>query len=210
MRLRGPPRVGIQVGHLRAGEHPEETAHLRSSTGGRAGDVDEVEVNRSVARALAACLQGRGVRAELLPARLPPRYRADALLALHADASRDPERRGYKSAHARPPRNPLEPRLAAAVDAAYLAAAPLPHDAANVSGAMLDYYAFDDRRYRHAAHRATPSLIVEMGYLSHDADRAWLLDVDGPAAALCDGVTHYLAAVGRWHPAAVAVVGHGS
>lgn len=202
MRLRGPPIVGLQVGHLRADEHPQELARLRVSTGGSAFGVDEVDVNMAVARALERRLAAHGIRVELLPATLPPGYRADVLLSLHADASDDPLRRGYKSAHARHARNRLEPRLQAAIDSAYLATAPLPSDRANVSGAMLDYYAFDARRYRHAAHRATPALIVEMGYLSHDGDRRWLLQESGPATVLAEGVMTYLAAVGRWHPRA--------
>lgn len=202
MRLRGPPTVGLQVGHLDAAHHPEELASLRVSTGASAFGTDEVDLNLAVADALATRLRAAGVRVERLPATLPPHYRADALVSLHADASEDPLRRGYKSAHARRPRNALEPRLQRALDEAYLAAAPLPSDAANVSGAMLDYYAFAWGRYRHVAHRATPAVLVEMGYLTHPEDLRWLRSVDGPADALAQGVLRYLASVGRWHPSA--------
>ena len=196
----GPPRVAIQVGHLDAHAHPDELARLRTSTGGRAGGVSEVDVNHAVAEALAAELRRAGVRVELLPATVPPRYRADVLLSVHADANADPTRRGYKSAHAEPPRNGREPWLRRAVDAAYLSAAPLPHDDANITGAMIDYYAFAHRRVRHAAHPATAGLIVELGYLSHAGDRAWLRRPEDPATALTDGVLGYLAAIDRWHP----------
>lgn len=198
--LAGAPTVGLQVGHLQAREHPDELAALRVSTGGSAAGIDEVDVNLAVARALATRLAAAGVRVEVLPATVPPGYRADLLLSIHADASAEPDRRGYKSAHARPARNRREPWLRAAVDAAYLAASGLPHDEANVSGAMLDYYAFANDRLRHAAHPATPGVIVELGYLSHPRDRAWLADPARPAAALADGVLRYLAAADRWHP----------
>lgn len=202
MRVRGPPTVALQVGHLHASRHPDELAKLRTSTGAHVDGVDEVDVNLAVAHATAARLEAQGIRVEVLPATVPPRYRADLLLALHADASLDPTRRGYKSSHARVPRNALEPRLDAAIDAAYFEGSSLPDDHANVSGAMLDYYAFASRHYVNSAHRATPALIVEMGYLSHPDDRRWLLGVDGPAEALAEGVRRYLASVGRWHPRA--------
>jgi N-acetylmuramoyl-L-alanine amidase len=196
----GAPTVGLQVGHLGAREHPDELAALRVSTGGRAAGIDEVDVNLAVAEALAERLATAGVRVELLPATVPPGYRADLLLSIHADASAEPDRRGYKSAHAEPARNRREPWLRAAVDAAYLAASGLPHDEANVSGAMLDYYAFASDRLRHAAHPGTAGVIVELGYLSHPLDRAWLADPERPAAALAAGVLRYLAASDRWHP----------
>lgn len=198
--LRGPPTVGLQIGHLHADEHPDELAALRTSTGGRAGGLNEVDVNRAVALALAGRLAAAGVRVELLAATVPAGYAPDALIALHADASDDPSRRGYKSAHREPARNRREPWLRTLVDAAYLRTAPMPDDDSNVSGAMLDYYAFAHDRLRHAARAGTAGLIVEMGYLSHPADRAWLSDPDGPAAAIAEGVLGYLAAIDRWHP----------
>ena len=199
--LLGPPRVAIQVGHLDAHEQPDELAALRASTGAQLGDLREVDVNQAIADALAERLRDAGVQVEILPARVPARYRADVLLSVHADASPDPQRSGYKSAHALPARNGREPLLKAAVDAAYLSASDLPDDDANVTGAMLDYYAFAARRVRHAAHPATAALIVEVGYLSHRGDRAWLQDPSRPAAALADGVIRSLAGVDRWHPA---------
>lgn len=198
--LQGPPTVGLQVGHWRAREHPEELAALRTSTGGHAAGVDEVTVNAAVADALARRLRAAGVRVEILPATLPPRYRADVLLSLHADAHHGAGRRGYKSAHFRPARNAREPTLKRSVDAAYLRASGLPSDTANVSGAMNRYYAFHFRRYQHAAHPATAALIVEMGYLTDPRDRAWLLQPEGPAAALAEGVLAHLRDRGRWRP----------
>ncbi len=199
-RIAGPPRIAIQVGHLHADEHPDELAALRVSTGATVGELREVDLNLAVAEALARRLAQVGVEVTLLPATVPPGLRADVLLAVHADASAEAGRRGYKSAHAVPTRNRREPLLKAAVDAAYLRASGLPDDHANVTGAMLDYYAFADQRLRHAAHRGTAGLIVELGYLSHPADRAWLDDPERAAAALADGLLRYLAGVDRWHP----------
>jgi hypothetical protein len=199
-RIVGPPVVAIQVGHWRADDHPDELAVLRASTGESVDGLREVDVNMAVAEALARRLARAGVATTLVPATVPPGLRADVLLSVHADASLDPLRRGYKSAHALPARNRREPLLKAAVDASYLHASGLPDDDANVTGAMLDYYAFADGRLRHAAHRGTAGLIVELGYLSHAGDRAWLADPDRVAGALADGLLRYLAGLDRWHP----------
>ena len=109
----GPPRVGVQVGHEEAQNHPEELAALRVNTGGHAGGIDEVDVNRAVAQELARRLEANGVTVDLLPATPPEGYHADLFVSLHADASPDTARRGYKTAYFSPPRNPLEPRLKA-------------------------------------------------------------------------------------------------
>lgn len=198
--LQGPPTVALQIGHLNAHEHPDELASLRTSTGGRGGGVNEVDVNRAVALVLAERLAVSGVQVELVGATVPPGYGPSVLVALHADASDDPARRGYKSAHREPARNRREPWLRSLVDGAYLRAAPLPEDGDNVSGAMLDYYAFAHDRVRHATNAGTAGLIVEMGYLSHPLDRAWLSDPGGPAGAIAEGVLAYLVAIDRWHP----------
>ena len=42
-----PIKVGLQIGHWKAGEHPEITA-LHKSTGGEANSVSELEVNLAV------------------------------------------------------------------------------------------------------------------------------------------------------------------
>lgn len=193
----GPPRVGIQVGHLAAAEQPPELAKLRYSTGGHADGLDEVDVNLAVAEALARELEAAGVDAELLPATVPPDYRADLLISVHADSSPAPWRRGYKSAHFQPARNRLEPRLKALVDAAYLRASALPDDHENITGAMLRYYAFNHRAYRHSVSPHTPALIVELGYISHPQDRAFLERPEAVAQALTEGVLAFLDERGR-------------
>ncbi len=198
--VRGPPRVGLQIGHEHAERHPDELARLRTSTGAEADGVREVDVNRSVAEAAAERLLAAGVRVDLLPATVPPGYRADLLVALHADASPDPTRRGAKAAHPVPARTAREPWALRTILDLYLEASGLPDDDANVTGAMLRYYAFDARRFRHAAARSTPAVILEMGYLTHPDDLAWLLDPVGPAEALADAIVRYLAAIDRWHP----------
>lgn len=195
--LRGPPRIGLQVGHLDAAAMPAELAKLRTSTGATAGGLEEVDVNHAVVRALAARLRGDGFRVDVFDATVPPRYRADLVLAVHADASTDPVREGYKSAHFLPLRNGRDPLLKLAIDRAMLSGTPLGDDDRNVSLDMLEYYAFNARRFRHALARSTPALIVEVGYLTNPADRAYLERPQRVAAVLADGVVNYLRDVGR-------------
>lgn len=193
----GPPRIGVQVGHEGVAEHPDELAALRGNTGGYAQGVSELEVNRSVAAALQAHLGAHGVAVDILGATPPPGYHADLFVSLHADSVHDPTRRGYKSAHFDPPRSPLEPRLKELVDRAYFAATGLPDDHANTTENMRLYYAFNHRAYRHTVHPATPSLLVELGYLSSPLDLSVLLEPEPLAAALTEGVVAFLRERGR-------------
>ncbi len=194
---RGPVRVGIQVGHEDVAAHPDELARLRFNTGGHANGLDEVDLNRAVAEALKDRLEAYGVTVDLLSATPPPGYYADLFLSLHADSVEDPARRGYKSAYFDPERNPLEPRLKAYIDRAYLSASDFPDDHHNTTQNMHRYYAFNTWRYRHSVHPGTPALLVEMGYLSSDADMAFLNRPEQPAAALTAGILAFLQAQGR-------------
>ena len=194
---RGPVRVGVQIGHENAAAHPEELANLRWNTGGHANGVDEVELNREVAEVLQARLEALGVQVDLLSATPPEGYYADLVLSLHADSVVDPTRRGYKSAYFEPERNPLEPRLKRRVDEAYLALSGFEDDHENTTENMHSYYAFNTWRYRHSVHPGTPALLVEMGYLSSDADMTFLEDPAQPAAALSEGVIRFLQERGR-------------
>jgi N-acetylmuramoyl-L-alanine amidase len=194
--LLGEVRVGIQIGHLNAGAHPAEHARLRVSTGGTANGVDEVDVNLAVAEALRDILSAEGIEVDLLPASVPPRYRADAVVSLHADSIPDSTRRGYKSSHFDPPRTPQERSLKRLLDQSYLAATGLPDDDANVSGNMLRYYAFDPT-YHHAVSPVTPSVLVEMGYISNVEDLELLTDPAVPARAIAAGLVAYLQTTGR-------------
>lgn len=199
-RRKGPVRIGLQVGHLDAVSAPDELIALRQSTGGYAADLNEVDVNMAVATALAARLEQRGFLVDLLSTTVPPGYRADLMLSIHADASADEQRRGYKSAHFRPARNRHEALLKVAVDRAFFRATSLPDDDRNVSGNMLFYYAFNDRRFQHSVHASTPALLVELGYLSNAADREWLQRPDTLAAVLERGVVAYLTEIRRLEP----------
>jgi len=196
-RIKGEVRIGLQVGHLDAAAQPDELESLRYSTGAHHAGLNEVDINAAVVEALAARMRARGAVVDVLPATIPPRYRADLVLSVHADSNLDGTRSGYKSAHYWPARNPNEAWLKVTVDRAVLIATGLADDDVNVSSNMLQYYAFNHRRFKHAVARGTPALLVELGYLSNATDRSWLQAPDDLAAALEVGVVTYLRSIGR-------------
>jgi hypothetical protein len=198
--FKGPVRIGLQVGHLGEERMPRELAKLRAATGAEVGGLEEVDVNLAIVRALAARLRADGFEVEVLGATVPPGYRATLVLAVHADASPNPAREGYKSAIFLPVRNPRDPLLKLDVDRAVLAETDLGNDGRNVSLDMLEYYAFNARRFRHSLSRGTAALIVEMGYLSNRKDRAELRHPAVLARALADGVVAYLHDIQRIPP----------
>jgi N-acetylmuramoyl-L-alanine amidase len=186
-----PPRVGIQVGHWKTEELPEELARLRTSSGAYAGGVWEWELNYDIARRVEALLSAEGVTVDVLPATVPPGYLADAFVALHADGVSGGAARGYKLA------TPWRSSRAAqalhdALVAEYGAATGLERDG-NITRNMRGYYAFSYRRHEHAVNRLTPAVIVEMGFLTSAADREILLgQPERVAQGVANGVLRYL------------------
>lgn len=192
-----PVKIALQIGHLDVANHPDELANLRQNTGGLASGVAEIDVNKKVANIVKKQLEYyEDIRVELLPATVPPNYKADVFISIHADSSTDPKRRGYKSAFSLPERNTTDKLLKDLVDESFFNASGLPDDHENVSSNMTKYYAFNRARFMHSIAAETPALIIEMGYLSHEQDVVFLKDTKRPATALTEGILKYLNATG--------------
>lgn len=207
-----PPRVGLQVGHWRIEEHADEMARLRLFSGAYYGGYDEWEVNMVIAEAARERLEAAGVTVDLLPARVPVGYEADAFVSIHVDGVTGPAaatRRGWKVAT--PFRaSAASEGLAAAIAAVYPAVTGLPTDAEEASFNLRAYYAFAHYRYWHSVAPTTPAAIVELAFMTHPADRELIFERPGLLAeGLADGILAYLDAYHPLSAEARAPVGRG-
>jgi len=185
------PRVGIQVGHWKSNELPDELARLRTSSGAFAGGYHEADVNLEIAKRVVALLESRGLAVDLLPATIPPGYDADVFVAIHADGSSSGNSRGFKLAT--PWRTSRASQmLLDLLTTEYASATGLPQDGA-ITFNMRGYYAFNNRRREHAIARTTPAVIIETGFLTSAADRAVIIgQPDNVAVGIANGIIRYL------------------
>jgi len=187
----GARRVGIQVGHWQTESVPDELRRLEQQTGTSWNGVTEWSVNLDIAERTAKLLQAQGYVVDILATTIPAGYLADAFVALHADGDGVGTASGYKLAHGAR-RTPFEDQLLRDLSAEYGAATGLDIDP-NISRGMLGYYAFSWQRYRSATAPHTPSVILEMGFLSNDDDRDLMVDQpDVVAQGLAAGIERFL------------------
>lgn len=191
--LNNAPRIGVQIGHYQIANLPDELASLRGQTGGGGGGTREVDFNQAIARRVAAILKAKGATVDILPATVPAGYTADAFVAIHADASLSSAPRGYKLARSRFSAIPqTDDALLQSVYSAYGNASGLPIDN-NITRDMTGYYAFNARNRLFAVSKVTPSIIIEMGYLSNPADHAVLLNQSETLAeGIANGVWNFI------------------
>ena len=165
----GPVRIALQVGHWRTEEAPRELSGLRRN-GASWNGLAEWEVNLEIARHTGAMLEELGYMVDILPAVVPPDYRAHLFIAIHADASNDPGTTGYRAAA---PGRDATGRASDFVDllnrkyGEVTGIRRLP----TVTRRMRNYYAFNFRRYEHALHPMTIAAIIETGFLTNAGDR---------------------------------------
>lgn len=165
----GPVRIALQVGHWRTEEAPRELSGLRRN-GASWNGLAEWEVNLEIARHAGAMLEELGYMVDILPAVVPPDYRAHLFIAIHADASNDPGTTGYRVAA---PGRDATGRATDFVDllnrkyGEVTGIRRLP----TVTRRMRNYYAFNFRRYEHALHPMTIAAIIETGFLTNADDR---------------------------------------
>jgi hypothetical protein len=200
-----PWRVGIQAGHWKIEELPEELRRLRSSTGARYGSYREVDANLDIARRVVEYLLAAGIQADLLPATVPPGYQADAFVSIHADGAYRSGVRGWKMST--PWRSSAASRmLLDAMERTYPLFTGLPEDRYGTTYNMRGYYAFSPHRFRHAIDGTTPAIIIETGFVTVAEDREVLFGApDTVAQGIAAGIVCYLGRHDPLDPAAVAV-----
>ena len=194
----GPVRIGLQAGHWKADEAPPELSGLRDN-GTRWAGKYEWEANVEIARHAGALLEELGYEVDLLPAVVPPSYRAHLFISIHADGSADPKASGYRIAA---PRRDATGRAAGFVELlrkSYGEETGLPH-IPTATHRMQNYYAFNFRRYEHALHPMTIGVILETGFLTSAGDRGVIVDDPERAAR---GIVAAVKAFGETPPPAL-------
>ena len=191
----GPKRVGLQAGHYLFDEAPDELASLRRNPGAPGGGRLEWQVTIELARLTAEILAAHGVQADVIPTKVPIRYRAHAFVAIHVDGDPNGVLRGYKLARPNFSSVPeVDDRMVKVMHEAYGRVTGLPDNSDYVTGRMRNYYAFNARRYQHAVAPGVPQTIVETGFMSHWQDRQFLFETPEIAArGIAQGVLEFLA-----------------
>lgn len=193
-------RVGLQAGHWKSSELPDELASLRNSSGASAGGYREYEVNLDIANRAAEYLRAEGVTVDVLPATVPPSYVADAFVAIHADGNASSRISGWKAAgHWR--EWEASTALVEALKAEYGPASGLSWDGGRISSGMRGYYALSSGRFRHTIANNTPGVILELGYLTNPNDRSLMTQqADRLARGVANSVLRFLRATpeGGW------------
>ncbi|HEU5012821.1 MAG TPA: N-acetylmuramoyl-L-alanine amidase [Roseiflexaceae bacterium] len=189
------PRVGIQAGHWKLENLPDEMQQFRTWSGSYVRGYDEWEINLPIAQAVQQQLEAAGVQVDLLPTVIPIGYTADAFVSIHADGVSGAQagvRHGWKIAT--PYRaSPASEALAAAVQDSYERVTELPPDPRGASVDMRAYYAFASYRYWHSIAPTTPAVIIETGFMTYPTD--WNLLYKRPevvAQGIAEGVLAYL------------------
>jgi hypothetical protein len=191
----GARRIGIQIGHWQTVNVPPELQRLEIQTGTSWLGFTEVDVSLEIGTRVADLLKSHGYIVDLIPTTVPQGYLADAFVALHMDGDGTGENSGYKMAHGSR-RGPYEQQLLEDIKAEYGAVTGLEWDQPHVSRSMLGYFAFSWQRYRSSTSPFTPSVILEMGYLSNDGDRALAIDhPDVLAIGIANGIERFLSEV---------------
>ena len=186
----GPVRIALQAGHWRADEAPRELRGLRDNGTSWRGTA-EWEMNLEIVRHAGAMLEGMGYEVDILPAVVPPSYRAHLFISIHADGSNDPNASGYRVASPRRDATGRASRVAALLEQSYGKATGLTR-LPTVTRRMRNYYAFNFRRYEHALHPMTIAVIIETGFLTSSRDRQVIVnDPERAARGIVEAVVAF-------------------
>jgi hypothetical protein len=191
-RPEGPAKVGLQVGHWKNEEFPDELEKLRGNSGASGGGKSEWEVNFAIAEKTAGILAEKGIKVDILPATIPPSYWADVFVAIHADGSPDSSKTGFKVAGPWRDYSGGGRELVDSLTKYYEKVSGFPWDD-NITRNMRGYYAFSWWKYEHAIHPMAAAAIIETGFLTNATDRKILIDKPQiPAKGISQGIINYL------------------
>ena len=186
-------QVALQIGHWKMEEVPWELRALDQERQAQGGGKMEWEVNLAIATETAKILEAKGIGVTLLPAILPSIYRADVFVSIHADQNPSlPYASGFKVAASAFDQSGEAKRLAQLLGEEYRKATWLTKES-YIPASMPYYYAFNSSKFLYAVHPATPSAIIETGYLPNPRDRAVILTNPHMAAqGIAQGILKFL------------------
>lgn len=189
----GKPQIALQVGHWKIEEAPWELRKLDPERQAKGGGKVEWEVNLAIAKETEKLLEAQGIGVTLLPAILPSMYKADVFVSIHADQNPNlPFASGFKVASSAFDQSGRSKRLAQLLREEYRKATWLDIES-YIPKSMPYYYTFNSRDFLYAVHPATPSAIIETGYLPNPRDRAIILTNPQMAAqGIAQGILKFL------------------
>ena len=170
----GPVRIALQAGHWKADEAPRELSGIKNN-GASWGKKAEWEVNLEIAERVGALLEELGYEVDILPAVVPPSYRAHLFIAIHADGSNDSRATGFRVSGPRQDATGRASGFVELLQRSYGEETEL-RRLPDVTHRMQNYYAFNFRRYEHALHPMTIGVIIETGFLTSPRDRGVIID----------------------------------
>ena len=186
----GPVRIGLQAGHWRADEAPQELRGLKRN-GTQWRGTAEWEVNLEIVERTGAMLEGLGYEVDILPAVVPPSYRAHLFIAIHADGSNDPNASGYRVASPSRDVTGRASQIEALLERSYGEATGIKRLPTSTRR-MRNYYAFNFQRYEHSLHPMTIGVILETGFLTSGRDRQVIMeDPERAARGIVEAVTAF-------------------
>jgi hypothetical protein len=189
----GPIKIGLQAGHWKTEEMPDEQARIRESGQGTSSQgVAEWEVVLTIAKKTAELLVKQGYEVDILPATIPKNYWADAFVSIHADGNLNPMTSGFKIAASGRDRTGKADDLTDFIHDSYKEISNFGIDP-NITRNMTRYYAFNSRRYTHAIHPMTPGVIVETGFLTNPHEASVLINhPEIPAKGIAEGIIDFI------------------
>lgn len=186
-------KVGLQAGHWKNSELPDELENLRLYGGG--GEFQgkfEWKINLSVAEKAAEILKKSGIEVDILPATVPNDYKADLFVSIHCDGNDVTSVSGYKVAASNFDKSEQAEKLSESIYDEYGKITKLKTEP-NITKDMTEYYVFNYINFHHSINPETPGVIVEMGFLTNTKDQQIIVyNQDLAAKGIAEGILKYL------------------